>query len=67
MTEEALTADMEIDDKSAGEHRARLERLVQEYRATRKRQLLETAQKLWLRMERERARVARYEPPVKIH
>jgi hypothetical protein len=58
---------MEIDDKSAGEDRARLERLVEEYRATRKRQLVEIAQKLWLRMERQRARVARDRPPAKVH
>jgi len=58
---------MEIDDNFAGERRTRLERLVDEYRATQKRKLVEIAQKLWLRMEREWARVPRHQPPPKVH
>jgi hypothetical protein len=58
---------MEIDGKSAGEHWAHLERLVEEYRATRKRALVEYARKVWLHMERCRARVQCDELPPKIH
>lgn len=58
---------MEIDDKSAEEDWARLERLVQEYRATRGRQLAERARKLWLQMEKCSARRQDDERPLKIH
>ena len=58
---------MEIDDNLPGERRARLERLVDEYRATHRRKLAEIARKLWLRMEREGARVPRHQLPPKVH
>ena len=57
---------MQIDDKSAAEQ-GRLERLVAEYRETRRRQLGEIARKLWLRTERERRPRALREAPHKIH
>jgi hypothetical protein len=58
---------MEIDDNLVGEREARLERLVDEYRATQKRKLVEIARKLWLRTEREWAALPRHQPPPKVH
>jgi hypothetical protein len=50
---------MEIDDESAEDRAARFERLVEQFQATQKRQLIEYAQKVWLRMERCRVRIRR--------
>jgi hypothetical protein len=58
---------MDSDDKSADERRTPLERRVKEYRATLKRRMAEVAEKLWLEIERQRPRIARYQPPAKLH
>jgi hypothetical protein len=62
-----MAADTENEDTSAGERRAGLERLVKDYRATRKRHLLEFARKLRIRIERRRGHLERDEPPLKSH
>ena len=62
-----MSPDIENDDTSAGERRAGLERVVREYRATRKRKLLELARKLRLRFEGRRRPVERDGGQRKIH
>jgi hypothetical protein len=59
-----MASDTENEDTSAGERRAGLERLVKDYRATRKRHLLEFARKLRIRIERH---LERDERPLKSH
>jgi hypothetical protein len=54
-------------DKPGDERWSHLERLAEEYRATRKRQLLEYARKVWLRMERCSRRARRADSSLKIH
>jgi hypothetical protein len=58
---------MDSDAESAGERWAHLQRLVKEYRATRKRHLAEIAEKLWPRMERQGPGGARSQPPPTLH
>ena len=58
---------MDIDRSSTGERLARIENIIEEYRAVKQRRLLRLAMRLWRRAEARQRLVALERPLERVH